>query len=260
MERNTAMDSQKKSKKIFLILGIARESDNWRHPVQQLQATLPDYEIIALDNAGMGVYHKMKTPFFINSNLDFLKKQFDLLKGEENYLLGWSMGGMIVAAWNKRYPNDMKGILLMTTSFGAFQMPWYRLRIEILLPITIAIFSQGAKREQRLFNGICRNETNREMLTAEWLKAQQERPVSPLNILRQLHACIYFLGYKFKQTHPTLIIGAPQDQLVNNKCSTAIAKRWKSAKYVEHPTVGHDVFNDAPEWVSNEIKIWLKEI
>lgn len=241
-------------------MGIGREPENWKHPINELQQALPDFEIIALDNPGMGINHKMRTPLLINGNLNFLKKKFDTLKGDENYLLGWSMGGMIVAKWSQLYPNDMKGIMLMTTSFGSLQMPWYRLRLSILPKVGLAIFSKGMLREKLMYDSICNNQNNKQMLIQEWYNTQKERPVTTLNILRQLNACIYFLGIKFKQNHPTLIIGAPNDHLVNNKCSVKLAKKWSSATYVEHATAGHDVFNDAPQWVSSEIKTWLNTI
>src|ERR1700747_2205331 len=120
------MDNQetKKSKKIFLILGIARERRNWNHPIEVLHQALPDFEVIALDNPGMGEYHKMKVPRTIDGNINFLKEKFDKLKGDENYFLGWSLGGMIVAKWSQRYPKDMKGMVLMASSFGSLQGPW----------------------------------------------------------------------------------------------------------------------------------------
>lgn len=253
------MDTKKPSKKIFLILGIAREPDNWRHPIKTLQEVLPDFEVIALDNPGMGIHHKIRTPRLINGNLNFLKQKFDTLKGDENYLLGWSMGGMIAAKWSQLYPDDIKGIILMSTSFGSLQMPWYRIRLSIIPKVGLAIFSRGKKRENLLFESICRNENNRQMLVEEWYKTQKEKPVKTINILRQLNACIYFLGINFKQNHPALIIGAVKDNLVNNKCSDKLAGFWKDAKYVVHPTAGHDVFNDDPQWVSNEIKVWLNK-
>jgi pimeloyl-ACP methyl ester carboxylesterase len=257
---NLHPNTKSSSKKIFLILGIGREPENWKHPIETLRQTLPEYEIIALDNPGMGIHHSIRTPLTIQGNLDFLKKKFDILKGDENYLLGWSMGGMIVAQWGQVYPNDMKGIMLMTTSFGALQAPWYRLRIDILPKIATAIFSRGKTRERLMFDSICLNEKNKEMLISEWMQIQQERPVKTINILRQLNACIYFFGKSFKQKHPTLIIGADKDNLVHNKCSRELSRFWKEATYVEHSSAGHDVFNDEPEWTSNEIQKWLESL
>lgn len=245
-----------KSKKIFLILGIAREKRNWSYPIDVLQKALPEFEVIALDNPGVGEYHKMTVPLSIDGHVDFLKKSYEKLKGEENYFIGWSLGGMIVSKWSQRFPKDMNGMTLITSSFGSISMPWQRLRFLIVPSVLLAILSKGKRRENGLFDSTCLNEKNRERLVNEWMKINSESPVTALNIIRQLVAATLFFTGSFKKLHPALVLGAPNDQLVNNKCSKKIALFWKTP-YAEHPTAGHDVFNDDPEWVSSQVKNWL---
>jgi alpha-beta hydrolase superfamily lysophospholipase len=248
--------SNQKSKKIFLILGIGREKRNWSHPAKVLQAAFPDYEVITLDNPGMGEYHKMAVPLSVEKNVDFLKTSFDKLKGEENYFIGWSLGGMIVSKWGQLYPKDMNGMVLITSSYGSLSMVWQRLRPLIIPPVLLAIISKGRRRENGMFNTTCKNEQNRERLVNEWIEIDEESPVTVINIIRQLIAATLFFTKSFKKLHPTLILGAPNDQLVNNKCSKDIVK-FLDAPYQEHPTAGHDVFNDYPEWVAEQVKAWL---
>ncbi len=250
--------SNQKSKKIFLILGIAREKRNWSKPIKVLQVTFPDFEVIALDNPGMGEYHKTAVPLSIEKNVDFLKTSFDKLKGDENYFIGWSLGGMIVSKWSQLYPKDMNGIVLITSSYGSLSMVWQRLRTLIIPLVVFAIISKGKRRENGMFNTTCKNEQNRERLVNEWIKIDEESPVTVINIIRQLIAATLFYTKSFKKLHPTLVLGAPNDQLVNNKCSKAIAT-FLDAPYKEHPTAGHDVFNDEPEWVAKEVLFFINE-
>lgn len=252
------MENQKK-KKIFLILGIGRERRNWSTPLKVMQSAFPDYEIIVFDNPGMGEHCKMAVPASIDKNIDFLKERFDKLKGEENYFIGWSLGGMLVAKWSQRFPKDMNGMVLITSSFGSLSTPWHRLKTLIILPVFIAIISKGKRRENGMFSSICKNEKNRERLVNEWMEINKEKPVTAINIIRQLIAAIFFFTKTFKKQHPVLVIGAPNDQLVNNSCSKKIASFWKT-DYQEHPTAGHDVFNDDAEWVSDQVKKWLSTI
>jgi pimeloyl-ACP methyl ester carboxylesterase len=249
------------STKIFLVLGIAREPKHWKSAIEVLQQTFPAFEIIALKNPGTSVHCKMNVPLSIEAQVEFLKKQYDTVKGDTNYFVGWSMGGMIVSLWAKLYPKDINGMTLITTSFGSLtRLPLYRLRPLIIPSILTAIFSKGMKREEMMYATICNNETNKQALLPEWLAIQAEHPITGVNILRQVVACVRFVGTSLIQQHPVLIIGAPNDKLVNNKCSTSIAKMWKKAKYIEHPTAGHDVFLDEPQWVSIEMKKWLATI
>lgn len=251
--------SNQKSKKIFLILGISREKRNWRIPVETLQAALPDFEIIALDNPGMGQYHKMLVPLTIGGHIDFLKKDFDKLKGDENYFLGWSLGGMIVAEWSNRYPKDMKGTILMTSSFGPLQAPWLRIKPLTVPSLVVSIFSKGRKREEGLFNPISNNKQNKEQLVSEAMIYNKEFPVTGRNIVRQFVSASLFFTKSIKKLHPCLVLGAPNDHLVSNTCSKKIQSFWKT-DYQEHPTAGHDIFNDDPQWVSTKIKEWLNTV
>jgi hypothetical protein len=51
------------------------------------------------------------------------------------------------------------------------------------------------------------------------------------------------------------LLAGQQDNLVNVKCSLALAKRWNCAIQV-HPNAGHDLPLDDEEWVSSQINQW----
>ena len=250
------MEAKANPKKAFLILGISREKRNWARSIKVLQNALPDYEIIALENKGMGEFNNEAAPLSINGNVDFLKASFDKLKGDENIFIGWSLGGMIVAKWSQRYPSDMSKMVLITSSFGALQPFWFRLKTLIIPKLFIGIFSSGKKREDFLYDATCNNLENKASLMEEWEQYQTEKPISGVNIVRQVVAAFFFLTRKLKKQHPTLVLGAPNDNLVNSKCSLNIKSFWNT-DYAEHPTAGHDLFTDDPKWVSEQIKNWL---
>jgi predicted alpha/beta hydrolase family esterase len=73
------------------------------------------------------------------------------------------------------------------------------------------------------------------------------------NTLRQLAAAGAFRIGKFKPTLPILILASTKDRMVNVKCSRTIAKAWK-AEIIEHPTAGHDLSADDPEWIVTKLK------
>jgi pimeloyl-ACP methyl ester carboxylesterase len=53
-----------------------------------------------------------------------------------------------------------------------------------------------------------------------------------------------------------LILSSRQDGLVHVNCSLAIASRWKCPLQL-HPTAGHDLVLDDPDWVIKEVQRWL---
>ena len=55
---------------------------------------------------------------------------------------------------------------------------------------------------------------------------------------------------------PILFLSSGGDQLVNPVCSEKLAQKYK-ATLKNHPTAGHDLPLDDPQWVSGEISKWL---
>jgi len=246
------------NKKIFLFTGMMRTAANWEIPIAVLKAKLPDFDIIAIDAKGMGEFHNEKSPLSIEKNIEFLRPIFEEKKGEENYILGFSLGGMIASLWTSKYPDDFKGRILVTTSFSHLQGPWHRMFLSVIPEMGITIFSKGLMRERLLYKTICNNQTHRQDLLSKWQKEQALRPVSGLNVLRQAIAGFFFKSKQVSTTMPTLVLGATNDNLVNYQCSTNIVSHLNS-DFFRHETAGHDIFNDDPNWVSDKVYDWLEK-
>ena len=55
---------------------------------------------------------------------------------------------------------------------------------------------------------------------------------------------------------PLLVLCSDTDRLVQASCSHAIAQHY-GGTLACHPTAGHDITCDAPEWVADQIVKWL---
>ncbi len=246
------------NKKIFLITGMMRCMANWSDPIAKLQETFPDYEIVPLENQGVGIHHKAKAPLTIKANVEFLRTQFLEQKGETNILLGFSLGGMMVTTWSQLYSKDMHGLILVTSSFGGLQPFWKRMKLGILPAGTATCFTKGKTREKFMYKMIASNPDNRERLIKQWALEQSARPLGVLNIIRQLLSGWSFNPRGYEKKHPTLVIGSRYDKLADYTCSEKI-RDFFDTDYVCHENAGHDVLNDDPEWVANSIKKWIDE-
>lgn len=246
------------SKKIFLVTGMMRCMANWERPIAIFKETFPEYEIIPLENKGVGIHHKLKTPLTIKQNVDFLRKEFLEQKGDVNILLGFSLGGMIVTTWSQLYPDDTNGLVLVTSSFGGLQPFWKRLKISILPPAFATFITKGLTREKFMYKMIALNQENKDKLIKEWVIEQRARPLTVLNILRQLLSGWSFRPKEYERLHPTLVIGSKCDQLADYTCSENIRDFWKT-DYACHVSAGHDIMNDDPKWVTSIIKNWINE-
>lgn len=244
------------SKKLFLITGMMRSVNNWQIPIEQFTKDLEGYDIIALDVAGMGIHFHKKSPLSLKSNVEFLRSEYEKHKGETNILLGFSLGGMIVTTWSQLYPKEMDGLIIVTSSFGGFQPFWKRLKPSVLPYAVMAFYTKGQTREKYMFKMIAKNKANKERLMHQWEQEQNLRPIKNINIIRQAIAGWAFNAKKMERKHPTLVIAAKNDQLVDYSCSEKIRDHW-DADFVCHNESGHDVLNDDPKWVTGQIKKWI---
>jgi pimeloyl-ACP methyl ester carboxylesterase len=246
-------------KKLFLITGMMRSMTNWKVPIDILKAKFPDFEIIPLDVPGMGIHHGLTSPFSIDKNVEFLKKRFEANKGDLNVMLGFSLGGMIASKWTQIYPDDIHGAILVNTSFTHLQNPFLRMKPKILPAMIRAFFAKGHQREKLLYSAICNDRVNEDEKLKSWQADQVKYPVKSSNVFRQLIAGLTFKSIDLKLELPVLVLRSPCDHLVNAKCSSNIAHNFET-QVASHDLGGHDILNDDPEWVVNEIDAWFKRL
>lgn len=246
------------SKKIFLITGMMRTVHNWKQPIEYFKKHFSDFDIIPLDVQGMGDHYDKKSPLSISKNVEFLRKSFLEHKGEKNIFLGFSLGGMIISKWAQKYPKDISALILVTTSYGGLQPFWKRLKINIFPNAFMAFISNGAIREKYMYKMIAHNPVNEKRLINEWQKEQSQRPVSNLNVFRQAISGWKFRANGTKHAHPTLIIAAKNDQLVDYSCSEKL-KEYLECDFICHDQAGHDVINEDFKWCAAGIKNWVYE-
>ena len=89
-----------------------------------------------------------------------------------------------------------------------------------------------------------------------WEVIQKEQPVSLSNTIRQIAAGGLFRIGNFRPKLPILVLASTSDRMVSVNCSKAIAQRWQ-APILEHPTAGHDLTADDPNWVVERMREFL---
>lgn len=176
--------------------------------------------------------------------------------GEESIVVSISLGGMIAGKWIKSYPEDFKRAILMNSSFRGLSPLHHRLKPQAYPYLFIVPFLKGRKKEAAILNLVSNHPQVFEETLKSWEKIQKERPVSFPNAMRQLFAASTCKLVDFTPNIPVLILASSMDRLVSVNCSRAIAKKWK-ARIIEHPTAGHDISCDDPEWIVDKMKDFL---
>ena len=93
-------------------------------------------------------------------------------------------------------------------------------------------------------------------LLQDWVAWRRERPVSVANALRQLRAAARYRAPAVRPPVPLLVLASAGDDLVDPRCSQALASAWHCALAI-HRDGGHDLPLDDPQWVVRTLTDWL---
>lgn len=240
-------------KHFILLRGLTRESGHWGDFASSLQKLFPQSQIILLDLPGAGLYHKMKSPLSVDEMTRFLRESFpqkNILEKGSITFIGVSLGGMVAMKWAELFPQDLAHIILINSSSGGLLPFWKRLKPAALQTLLLASI-YPKKQHSIIFDRVCQKKENKEKTTRMWEKIHCERPVSVWNAKRQIFAAARF-KLQNKLSVKGLVLTSLGDDLVSSECSQAIADFLEFPIRV-HPWAGHELPDDDPEWVLNEI-------
>jgi pimeloyl-ACP methyl ester carboxylesterase len=168
------------------------------------------------------------------------------------------MGGMVGLEWMKNWPKDFQAAVLVNTSVRGLSPLYYRLQPRNYPRILRILLSNNPEFVERtILEMTSHNQSRFKELTEDWARIQKERPVSAINALKQIIAASRFLPSGEKPSVPILLLNGAGDHLVNPACSRALAENWNLPLRV-HPTAGHDLTLDEPEWVLEQVRDWQK--
>jgi len=96
---------------LVLLHGFPLDSRMWQAQVSELSGR---WQVIAPDHRGFG-QSRSETPFTIESLADDAHALLRELKALPCVLAGLSMGGYVALAYAKKYPTDLRGLILIDT-------------------------------------------------------------------------------------------------------------------------------------------------
>lgn len=241
----------------ILLRGLMRESRHWESLPAKLADTLPGADIVVPDLPGAGRRHREPSPLRIAAITDAVREDLrDEGIAPPGYLLALSLGAMVAVDWACRYRDEVAGIVLINTSLRGMHPLYRRLRPSALgVAARIAMSADVVERERLILELTSRDGALADRLQArvDW---QRERPMAPRNAWRQLFAAARFAAAE-KPPVPTLLLAGAGDALVDPECSRQLARRW-GAPISVHPTAGHDLPLDDPDWVAAQVGRWSR--
>lgn len=246
------------NKQPFLLLrGLAREQRHWGDFVPLMQTTFPDNTILTMDIPGNGSLYQRKSPITIAGMTEALRQQLSLLSHRQPInLIALSMGGMMAIDWMTRYPDEIASAVLINSSVRGFAPFYQRLCWQNYAKFFKLCWQTPAAREKLILALTANHHGHNHDLLSHWQAWQQQCPLSWQNAVRQIFAAAQFKAIQ-KPLPPILIITSVADRLVDYRCSVSLHKAWATA-YAQHPSAGHDIPLDDPQWVVNAVKNWLE--
>jgi len=255
--------SQQKPLRVFLLIGLTKESSHWDDDfVAQIKQLLNPQEIIAFDLPGAGSLLHEKSPITINETVKRCRLHYKNLFDNSDYdnlLVSISLGGIVAIEWLRLFPQDFQRLVIINSSFRGLSPLLKRLQPKALNAFRNIFKSKTVEeREHRIIKLCSNNEKIYNNLYDKWVSIANERPMSKPNMLRQTVAAA---RYKFKKCPkiPAYVIASKHDRLAHYSCSQKIHKKIGGQFHLmEDKSVGHGVHMDAPVELANLIHKWIK--
>jgi pimeloyl-ACP methyl ester carboxylesterase len=244
----------------ILLRGLSRESAHGAPFLKAFTQALPGVQAHSIDLPGAGVNHQALAPRTVDELMESVRAEAlaRVPTGARVYIFSISLGGMLTIAWTAKHPREVAGVVLTNSSVGGLSPFWHRMRPSALPKVVRAAASRSIEARERLILGVVSNRTDlHERTLEEWVKIQNARPVTRRNTLSQLLAAARYRLPRELPAVPALVLIGEGDQLVHPSCSRKLAARF-SASLSSHPTAGHDLTTDEPEWTAREVARWRR--
>lgn len=243
----------------ILLRGLARESRHWEGLPARLTHLLQE-PARAVDLPGTGELWQVASPTSIDAMVEALRDQLAASGSHGPHrVLAISLGGMVALRWAQCHPEEVECLVLINASLRGIAPFYQRLRPRQYPRLLLALCCplSHEQRERLILRMTTRLQDDLAGVARRHAGWQREAPVSKANLVRQLLAAARgFTPPPGPPGCPTLLLASRTDQMVSRHCSRRMAERWGwPLKY--HPTAGHDLPLDDPEWVVQAIRQWL---
>lgn len=245
-----------------LLRGLTREAGHWGPLPAMLRERLPGTRILTIDLPGAGERHAMRSPISIRATMEDCRAQLHALGVTRCHLLAMSLGAMVAVEWAHRHPQDIANAVLVNTSLRPFSA-WHRRLRPQHYPALLGVlwpWRDAHAREAvvlRLTSGRRLAAAQRIAVIDAWVALRERHPVSTANALRQLLAAARYRAPVQAPGVPLRVLVGGGDSLVDPGCSRRLAHAWQ-LPISEHPTAGHDLALDAPDWVVTQVEAWTR--
>lgn len=247
-----------KSRPWIFIRGLGRHALHWDPFLREFKRHFPQDEVELLDLRGNGTLSHSPSCLSIPENMRDLRSRSELLKKHGSvYLMTISLGSMIGVEWARTFPQEIAGLVTINTSDRGTSPFYERMKPKNYLRILGVMGHAPSNQdiERTILEMTTQDPKYKKELMQSFAKIP---PTTRSNFVRQLIAASRYEFPDHKPKTEILMLCSDGDQLVSSECTKRIAQMWTLKPHV-HPTAGHDLPLEAPEWICQEVENWLRQ-
>jgi pimeloyl-ACP methyl ester carboxylesterase len=244
---------------VIFLHGLGASLYTWRHTLGPVRAA--GYRVIAFDNRGFGFSDKPAAGYDNAAYAQLLVALMDSLRVADAVLVGHSMGGAIAAEVAIRFPQRVRGLVLIGSAGAGAREPLLLsvARWPVIGPLVLALRGRGLT--ERILRSTYADPAK---VTAADVD-QYDAPVAEPGYSRALRAVLRqfqfgaLTGRFDRIAAPTLVVWGAEDRWVPIQLGRRIASQIPRSAFLSVPHAGHAVQEEAPGEVNRLLIAFLNE-
>ncbi|MDF1798456.1 MAG: alpha/beta hydrolase [Planctomycetota bacterium] len=250
---------------LLLLKGLARAAVHWDRQPEALRRHLPSARLHFLDLPGVGTARDRAAPWSVAGIVQDLRARWLELRvqappdraDEPWAILAISLGGMVAMEWLHRHPGDFQRGVVIVSSAANLSPPWRRLLPSCTPNYLRALFARDfPDRERRVLAIITNDAARLDELVALNVQLAETTPIPIPVANKQLFAATLWRAPR-ELPVPVLFLGSDADHMVHPGCTPKLAARF-AMPHRMHPSAGHEIPHDDPDWVAAQVADWIE--
>jgi 3-oxoadipate enol-lactonase len=230
---------------LFLIHGIGAASDAWRFIVPILR---DHFTIVTYDLRGHGTSPMPKGEFGLDELVADLERVRQRTGFEKAHFAGHSLGGMIVPAYARKYPDRVLSLGLLSTAAGRTEDDSHKVNSVVKAMENQGISNVLETLTDRWFTDAF-IASNSEIIRARLDQVISTDPGVFLNVFR-IYANVEMMPWLHELDCPCLVLTGENDGGCNPRLNKEIDSVLPNSKLVILPNYKHTITIEAPNMVA----------
>jgi pimeloyl-ACP methyl ester carboxylesterase len=229
-----------------------------------------DFWTIAPDLRGYG-RSKTRSPFVMEDHLGDLEALLDLLNIQDCFILGWSLGGILALELALRYPERIKGLILVATAANPISnlpQPSKQEWVNTLIAGGFNWLKPGWTWNINTFGqrSILKYLFSQHSPEAYRFLAQAGGPATLKTSRHAQNALMAAMGQRYDRLSdldriqsPCLVLSGAEDRHIISKASQETAQSLQNSHWICYPNASHLFPWEISGQMNQDIRTWLQD-